>query len=354
MKLAKRLALAIGLATVASQAWGFFEVDGKFGGTDEGYTLGFDVSFQVEGAGLIDGGRLFFGTDAGDGDHYAYFAMPKDFVDNTYGANSVGWKAPKGHSLKDLVNSDALGKSKNDLNAFVLKTTGGDLALQVDYIATDDDKNPGFYRSGGIGGMENGGTQNNTALKHNEGRVISGDASGVKEISTSLEYNLNDPSNLNNPDSTLAADIAASTDKAPVGLLEDSPEVSGVDANGDYVCASATDSVCANWVFEVGYEFRFDASMFGDGWADPTQAQQIVDGQTVLSFVDLGESHVSPNKGGKFQDVVVSCDDSFGDGCDGSPPPPPTTTAPEPGTGLLFGLGLLVLAFGMRRRRVAP
>lgn len=93
------------------------------------------------------------------------------FVDNTYGAGSMGWSAKRGHRFRDLTGSD---------HAELLVQDGdGEVALQfkLDYI-TEDPSAPSGYASLGVSG--------------GDGKVIAGEASWVLDYSTSLDENLND------------------------------------------------------------------------------------------------------------------------------------------------------------------
>ena len=130
------------------------------------------------------------------------------FVDNSYGANAIGWsdrggpggpglqpgaapgmmggKAPprgakppmagkggggKGHTWKDLVGSDHA--------EFVVTDGAGELAMQfkLDYVSVSDDAPSGYASLGVLGG---------------DGRMIVGDEADIVEWHTSIERNLNE------------------------------------------------------------------------------------------------------------------------------------------------------------------
>jgi len=110
-----------------------------------------------------------------------------DFVDNTYGANAIGWaetandmpggmmmpkppKKAKGHTFKDLVGSDhAEFKLFDAQNALRLH-------FKLDYLSESAGTPSGYATLGVTGG---------------DGKMIVGDASDVVAASTSLDRNLN-------------------------------------------------------------------------------------------------------------------------------------------------------------------
>src|ERR1041385_4051479 len=72
------------------------------------------------------------------------FTFSKNFVDNTYGANSIGW-GQRGHQFKDLVGSDHV----------ILALYNGDgtdvMEPKIDYISQDSSA-PSGYRTLGVSG----------------------------------------------------------------------------------------------------------------------------------------------------------------------------------------------------------
>ncbi len=189
-------------------------VDGRYDPSD-GYTQGWPVVFAVEKAvGVVGGGELWLHEDTSTGDVYVAFIQPLVLVDNTYGANSIGWgpDAPSGkrHNFEDLLNSDRA--------QFVFTDGAGVTVLDVvmDYISQAD----GGYRSLGVSG--------------GDGAVNVGAAGSVLEWGTSLDYNFN---------------------VLGYALTEDSPAT-----DPDYT----ENPLFPGWVFEVTYELRISGEAFGD------------------------------------------------------------------------------------------
>lgn len=302
----------VALSGPAATATAGIITDGRFD-PNEGYQLGYSITLNTE-SGPITGGQLWFGRD--DTANYLYVLLPKDFVDNSYGVNAIGWPGNKGHSFEDLLKSDSLGSSGKKGSAIELSLSSGDATFVVDYLARDQTTTTvnkktvttiTGYRSGGIA------TGPDADLAENEGAVISGDVSAILEIATSLEWNI---LRFASPD-----DIANST-----GVIQNSP---AADANYQNVEAGFED-----WLFEVGYEFKFSLSAFGEEWIDPTQA---------LTLITLGQSHASPSKA-KFEgyeDPVCIA------GCSTTT----TTDVPEPTGALLAASGIAGLGWFTRRRR---
>lgn len=134
----------------------------------------------------------------------------KNFVDNTYGDNAIGW--PNGHTFGNLTGSDHLQIALFDANN-VKK-----LELKLDYL-TASSAAPSGYKSLGVSG--------------GDGSMIFGNASDVINVVTSLDYNFN----------TLG-----------YVLTTNSPET-----NDDYVA----DPSYPNWIYDVWYEAEVKLSAFG-------------------------------------------------------------------------------------------
>ena len=266
-------------------------VDGRFDLT-EGYSQNYSVNFTVENVGPIAAtGNLSVHVD-GDGDVYVAFTQPKTLVDNTYGANSIGWgsSAPSGknHNFSDLLGSDkAQFIFKNDQGSTVLDVT-------LDYLY-ETAKGSGVYDAGLAAGGE----------KY-DGKVETGSASSVLAASSSLDYNFN---------------LAAGGNPATGYVLKtDSP---ATDAN------YTPNASFPGWVFDVTYETKIDGDIFGAGGFD-------------ISQLSLGVIHDSPNKMGKNKVWI-----EIGD------PTPTTGPIPEPLTMLGVLAGTAGIGSYLRRRASA-
>lgn len=134
----------------------------------------------------------------------------KNFVDNTYGNNAIGW--PNGHTFGNLTGSDHLQIALYDANN-VKK-----LELKLDYL-TASSAAPSGYKSLGVSG--------------GEGSMIFGNASDVLNVVTSLDQNFNTFGYV---------------------LTTNSPET-----NDDYMA----DPNYPNWIYEVWYEAEVKLSAFG-------------------------------------------------------------------------------------------
>jgi len=211
----KAIALAAGallVLTVCGVSVADPTIDGKFD-PGEGYTDGWFVSFAVErSVATVTGGQLWT-HQAANGDLSIWFGMPKTLVDNTYGANSIGWgdDAPSGknHNFKDLVGSDDLQVVITDDEGEVI------LDVTVDYIS-ETGKGTGVYYNKGV-------------LDEDEG-----DEDDVLAVSSSLVYNFN----------VLGHQ-----------LTQDSPATDdNYTENPQY----------AGWIFDVAYELKISGDAFDD------------------------------------------------------------------------------------------
>ena len=95
------LCMAALTMVMASPAFALPTVDGKI--SDGEYFNSFSVTFEVDGGKgvpnipVADTGKLWYYQDSNN-DLYMAFIQPKTLVDNSYGANSIGWgtAAPSG------------------------------------------------------------------------------------------------------------------------------------------------------------------------------------------------------------------------------------------------------------------
>jgi hypothetical protein len=189
------------------------------------------------------------------------------FVDNSYGANAIGWGAarmpgmpkpmgkpkpgsgaspkpgPGGHTFKDLVGSDHAEFTLTDARDSVV------LKFKADYLSETDGAPAGYASLGVTGG---------------EGKMLVGAASDVAAVSTSLERNLN---------------VCGYPD-----FLVDSP---ATDA------AYTANPSAPNWDFRVVYDVWVKRAAFGD----------VGFGSASVQFV-----HASPSKAGKSTLDVVKRD----------------------------------------------
>jgi hypothetical protein len=243
-------------------------------------------------------------TDEDDLVHVRLTLNP-DFVDNTYGANSIGWPAKKGaggmqppkgmmmpmpmpmgpvndkasHTFKDLVESDHA--------EFKLSDADGKLVLhfKVDYVSQLASASSGYTSLGVTGG---------------EGRMLAGNANDIVAASTSLDRNLN------------ACGLSKYTTDSPSTDASYSPSL-GAEA----------------WDFRVVYDIWVNAAAFGKSGF----------GKAVVDFVhaspskaDMPTSNVTekpcPPTWRKYCNKPEGCSDRCGDSPDqfcgdaGVPPPP--------------------------------
>ena len=195
-------------------------IDGRFDPA-EGYSKGYWVKLEVEGGkktGNIpaDDGTLWLYQDPHNLDLFASFTQPLTLIDNTYGANSIGWGkgvAPSGknHTFKDIIGSDKA--------QFTITDGSGEMVFDftLDYIS-EIANGSGSYASLGATG--------------DDGEVHSGSADSLLAWGTSLDYNFNTLGHV---------------------LTQDSPAT-----DQDY-----TENLnFPGWVYEITYEFQIDGGLF--------------------------------------------------------------------------------------------
>ncbi|MGE4132365.1 MAG: hypothetical protein AB7F86_12055 [Bdellovibrionales bacterium] len=156
---------------------------------------------------------IVFTRTSASGDIVVRVVFPREFVDNTYGANSIGWPVNRGHTLKDLLGSDHVELALYD------KADQLVLQAKLDYIT--EDKNTGKMDTLGVDG--------------GDGKLLVGDRSNVVAIKTSLATNFNEFGYV---------------------LTTDSPATDAMySVNPSY----------PNWIYHVWYEITLKASAFAPG-----------------------------------------------------------------------------------------
>ena len=237
----------LGMLTVAvSPAVALPTPDGRFDPA-EGYTSTFGLTLSVENvAKPVPGGVMHTAVDPLTDDVFVHVALPTSLVDNTYGANAIGWgsEAPSGknHNYKDLKGSDD--------GEFVICDGAGNIVLRftLDY--------------------HEGNSPKAIAIDFGPAGSVIG--------STSLDYNwltLGYKLDKNSPAASPQLDTFGNIDYSKPYILEDSTK--------------------AGWIFEVAYEFKIAGSVFGGhGFGGLGCGED----QTLF--------HVSPNKLGKNKVVT--------------------------------------------------
>ncbi len=258
------------------------------------YLTGYELSFQVENAGVVGGGELWLHRAAG-GDLVVAFTLPKTLVDNSYGTTAIGWvaAAPSGkhHNFKDLIGSDD-GRFAFE---FVLndgtRTTLLDVTMDYLHGLGNKKEDPPY-----VGGVTTGG-EFEIAVGHDDDIVAS---------STSLAYNW---------------DTFGAAHPGYFGKDSNSPA-----ADDDY-----GNPTLSGWLYEVTYEFQIAGDVFSGVSIDLNDP----------SFLNIPLIHASPNKIGKNK-VWPQI----------GPPIPSSPPIPEPVTllSMLGGVGALI---GYVRRRCA-
>ena len=143
----------------------------------------------------------------------------KNFVDNTYGTNAIGWSG--GHSFSQLTGFDKLQLNLFDVNN-VKK-----MDFDIDYLSSSS-ASPSGYMSLGVSG--------------GDGKMYTGSATDIISCMTSLDKNFNEL-NYNLPTNSPATN-------------------STYTPNANY----------PNWIYEVWYEVTVKLSAFPAGFGEPVIA----------------------------------------------------------------------------------
>ena len=196
-------------------------IDGRY---DDIYKISPDATEVCYTSGGVLFGKLATFYQAGGDAVYVVLAIDKDFVDNTYGVNAVGW--PSGHTFSQLVGSDHaqfLGYDASDTKV---------LDFKLDYI-TAKSGTPSGYASLGVSG--------------GDGKMNLGSAAHILQWGTSLEYSLNSTGYCS----------GGNCSGLGTNLLVDSP------ATDEFYTPNPT---YPDWVFDVIYEVKIDSAAFVGGF----------------------------------------------------------------------------------------
>ena len=158
-------------------------VDGVISQT-EGYTETYDILVTLHKKDnpdiTIDPGKLYLHQDPATKDLYFGIVLPKSLVDNTTGANSIGWDNEKDgkHKFDSLVGSDKALLSFYDTEEIFPEGATPVFSFKMDYITkTSKRGEPLEYDSLGVLGGDGG--------------VLVGSSASLLEWGTSLDYNIN-------------------------------------------------------------------------------------------------------------------------------------------------------------------
>jgi hypothetical protein len=319
------------------------------------YSYIYAIDYEYGGDRIpVSGGVVAFATDA-SGDHYLYYQVPTDLVDNTWGCvvgtgetcTQIGDYRDDGHTFQRLRASDSFGALGNRM---VLRGTSvGDIKFQVDLLASTLKMNqaPGSgaqaFLTGGFGNAWLG-----TDVTANQGFLQDPQANAgfFLDVMTSSAWNI-----LNFGPGGTGAISQSDLDGALLflykqrpGVFRDSPATDANYSNPTVDNPIAPDgmtlyddSLFSGWNYLITFEMKIDGSLFPSGeWTDPANHQLVPcgDGENCLAILDFGGAHFSNNKLGYGYNLN----------------PVGIVLIPEPGTLLLLGLGIGGLAALGRRR----
>jgi len=225
---------------ISSPAFAVPIIDGNVLGLAEGYTGGYNVTFDIEGGiNNVLGGLLFLNDYRNKLN--VGLILPLSIIDNTYGDTKASDWGTKDHFLI----GGGGGKSLEGSDKWELKTSS--VELKLDYIAYD------------------GGNFNTRIEKF---KINGSDADKSKiEFESSLSYNKD------------------------TGLFDSSFGSKADDEDGDPIDSPAP---LGSWISEVMYEFCIDKTAFA---ANGGTAAWTMDAFLDDSFFDVNNViHGSPNK----------------------------------------------------------